>query len=150
MGTGNPALEKRHTRVSFEQRGPLSSDQDPGANKRRPTSELWGQWEPDDEDTQPQRAVPVPPPAPSPAPGAPGYAPYGVYPGYYGYPPYYAWQPIEPKRDGFHLAVSIISLVGSILAFLGGLASAFILALFLISTSVNPASSVIKGNQYFS
>ncbi len=237
MGTGNPALEKRHTRVSFEQRGPLSSDQDPGANKRRPTSELWGQWEPDDEDTQPQRAVSVPSPATSsatgeqpgepaqqeainpqpsyrehvtgalpaypsdaplfrpaympyassqqqgqaypPAPRAPdhpftqgqgpaypppqgyaaypvpGYPPQGVppyygHPGYYGYPPYYAWQPIEPKRDGFHLAVSIISLVGSILAFLGGLASAFILALFLISTSVNPASSVIRGDQYFS
>src|SRR5207248_6398133 len=73
-------------------------------------------------------------------PGAPGYAPYPVYPGYNGYPPYYAWQALEPKRDGFQLAVSIISLVASILTFLGGLASVLILVLFLIGTSINSSS----------
>ncbi len=252
--------------MNFEHRGPLPGAQGPNANNRRPTSELWGQWEPDEEDTQPlqpQAAVSVPypttsspageqqgepsqqqavnsqtsyrehvtgalpaypsdaplfrpaympyppsqgqiyPPAPpagghpspqqqgagypppqgyapypmpgyppqggpsyqgvpaypgyqgyAPAvPGAPGYAPYGmypVYPGYNGYPPYYAWQALEPKRDGFHLAVSIISLVASVLTFLGGLGSVFILALILIGTSISSSSRMIHPDQYFS
>jgi len=84
------------------------------------------------------------------APAAPGYVPYGVYPVHNGYPPYYAWQPLEPKRDGFHLAVSIISLVASILFFLGGLASVFLLALALIGASVSLSSRMLQPDQYFS
>lgn len=222
--------------MNFEDRG--SSPQGPNANDRRPTSELWGQWGPDEQDTQPQAALPpsypsaggqqgepsqasyrehvtgalpaspsdaplfrpayapypppqgqihLPPPvqgypspqqqgaayppphqgyAPYPMPGypgyhgyappmpaAPGYAPYGMYPaypGYNGYPPYYAWQPPQPKRDGFHLAVSIISLVASILTFLGGLASVLILVLFLIGSSVSSSSATLHPDQYLS
>src|SRR5256885_5265903 len=45
----------------------------------------------------------------------PPYAGSPAYPGYNGYyQPYpYAWQPPRPKRVGFHLAVCIITLVGS-------------------------------------
>src|SRR5205823_5074631 len=83
----------------------------------------------------------------------PGYTPYGMYPGYpgyNGYPPYYAWRPVQPKRDGFHLAVSIISLVASALTFLGGLASVLILVLFLIGSSVTSSSATIHPDQYLS
>ena len=51
--------------MNFEHRGPLPGAQGPDANNRRPTSELWGQWEPDEEDTQPQAAVSVPYPTTS-------------------------------------------------------------------------------------
>jgi RsiW-degrading membrane proteinase PrsW (M82 family) len=79
----------------------------------------------------------------------PGYPPYGVYPGYNGYPPY-AWQPLRPKRDGYRLAVVIVSLVGSILALLAGLASVLILLLVMIGTAANPVSRAISGGSYFS
>src|SRR5579859_5098547 len=86
-------------------------------------------------------------------PGYPGYqgyapAPQAVYPGYNGYAPGYAWQ--QPKRDGFHLAVSIISLIGSSLAVLGGLVCVALLALFLIGASINTTGRAIPGDQLFS
>ena len=51
--------------MNFEHRGPLPGAQGPNANNRPPTSELWGQWGPDDEDTQPQAGVSVPYPTTS-------------------------------------------------------------------------------------
>jgi len=76
----------------------------------------------------------------------PGYPPYGVYAGY---PPPYAWQAPRKKQDGFHLAVGIVSLVGSILALLGGLASILILLLVIIGAAVNPVSRASSGGTYF-
>jgi len=208
--------------VSAEYRGPLP---DPNANNRRSSSELWGQWGPNDEDdTQPYQAIspstqekdtsqppqafeefshrehvtgglpaypadaplfrptymPYPPPqgqgqqgyipAQQPFPGQaysppqpvqqqwhppyqaayPPYAGSPAYPGYNGYyQPYpYAWQPPRPKRDGFHLAVCIITLVGSILAVLGGLAC--IVLLFLVFLNTSRVGVVIQRSQLFS
>ena len=79
----------------------------------------------------------------------PGYPSYGVYPVYNGYPPY-AWQPPQPKQDGYRLAVAIISLVASILVLLAGLACILILSLFIIGTAANPESSASSGGTYFS
>ncbi|MFL5701996.1 MAG: PrsW family glutamic-type intramembrane protease [Ktedonobacteraceae bacterium] len=78
----------------------------------------------------------------------PTYAPYNGYPGYNGYYPY-AWQPQRPKRDGFHLATSIIALVGSILAIIGGLASGVILLFFFIGISASTSVSSITDAQIF-
>jgi len=78
----------------------------------------------------------------------PTYAPYNSYPGYNGYYPY-AWQPPRPKRDGFHLATSIIALVGSILAIFGGLASGVILSLFFIGINASTSVSSITDAQIF-
>src|SRR5437660_12684613 len=75
----------------------------------------------------------------------PGY-PYAGYPGYNGY---YAWQPVRPRQDGFRLAVVIISLIGSILAALGGLACAAFLVLFIITTTANPSVRALPSDQYF-
>ncbi len=213
--------------MSAEYRGPLP---DPDANNRRSSSELWGQWEPnDEEDTQPYQAIspslqeqskddtsqppqafeqfshrehvtgvlpaypadaplfqpahiPYPPQqsqeqqgytsAQQPFPGQaylppqpaqqqwyppyhsqPAYPPYTGYPAYSGYNGYqqpyaYPWQPPRPKRDGFHLAVCIITLVGSILALLGGLAC--IVLLFLVFLNTSRVGIVIQKSQLFS
>lgn len=72
-----------------------------------------------------------------------------MYPGYNGYP-IYAWQSPRPRRDGYRLAVAIISLVGSILVLLAGLASVVILLLVIIGTAANPESRIISGGSYFS
>jgi PrsW family intramembrane metalloprotease len=77
----------------------------------------------------------------------PGYPPYGMYPGYPAPP--YGWQAPRKKQDGFRLAVSIVSLVGSILALLGGLASILILLLVIIGAAVNPVSRASSGGTYF-
>ena len=228
--------------MSAENRGTLPIDS--GEGGREPSSsERWGEWETDDEDTQPQRAIAVPSSSPPPmitqkeaqqlpleqqqpanaqfihrehvtgalsvypseaplfrpasivpyppqAPQAPqqgpaypppqqwqgyppqgmppyqnqgyagypnnavyqgyppGYPPYGVYPGYP--PPPYAWQTPRKKQDGYRLAVVIVSLVGSILALLAGLASILILMLVIIGTAVNPVSRASNGGTYFS
>jgi RsiW-degrading membrane proteinase PrsW (M82 family) len=85
--------------------------------------------------------------------GYPGYQlPYGpyngyAYPGYNGYAPY--WPPPRPRRDGFQLAVSIIALVCSILAILGGLACVIILLLFLIGVSAGVGGRAISADQSF-
>ncbi len=81
-------------------------------------------------------------------PGYPMYPPYNGYPGYNGYAPY-MWQPPRPKRDGFHLATSIIALIGSSLAIIGGLISGGILLLFLISLSANVSGRSITDEQAF-
>ena len=64
------------------------------------------------------------------------------YPGYYyGYPPSYGYhypaQPARPRRDRYLFVISILAVIGSSLAALGGLASAAILLLlpFLPSSS---------------
>ncbi len=202
--------------MSSQFQGPLH---DPNANRRRSTSELWGPWGPDNEDTQPQdfqaaasplagqnaaqqntahpgeqfaapiyrehvtgalpanpseaprfqpaynpyppamqgyrpRGQPYPPPAQGYTPPVPGYppngrVPYTGYPGYQpypGYPPYpypYAWQPPKPRRDGYLFAMAIVSLIGSILAVLGGLASAAILLLFAALPHSNLSDSQV-------
>lgn len=69
-----------------------------------------------------------------------GYAAPQGYPGYYyGYPPYYGYpaQPVRPKRDGYLFVISILAVIGSSLATLGGLASVVILVLI----SLVPSSS---------
>ncbi len=71
-----------------------------------------------------------------------GYAaPQQGYLGYaYGYPPYYGYaypaQPMRPSRDRYLFVISILAVIGSSLATLGGLASAAILLLI----SLVPAS----------
>lgn len=97
-------------------------------------------------------------------PSYPGYAPYPQYPAYpgysqapyqqpygYGYPPGpyapYGWQP-QPKRDGYQLAMSIVGLIGSGLAILGGAVCAFfavLLALVPTTASQLPASQLFSG-----
>jgi len=84
-----------------------------------------------------------------PSPYPPSYTPYIPYAGYNGYAPY-GWQPPRPKQDGYRLAIVITSLVGSVLALLGGLASVGILLLFLIGTAANPNARAISDSQYFS
>ncbi|GAC1350969.1 MAG: hypothetical protein NVSMB27_38590 [Ktedonobacteraceae bacterium] len=79
----------------------------------------------------------------------PPYPPYMPYAGYNGYPPY-GWQPPRPKQDGYRLAIVITSLVGSVLAVLGGLVSLGILLLFLIGTSFSTNGRAISDSQYFS
>lgn len=229
--------------MSYENRDPLPVD--PNAGSRRPmSSERWGEWKVDDEDTQPQRAIrvssaaskpvnerqdiaqpqqeqeqfvnpqfthrehvtgalpvypseaplfrpaaspPYPPRAPQqgvgqaqpqqwqgyPPQGMPqgmqgmppypqqgyaypvyqGYAapyqPYGMYPGYNGYAPY-AWPAPQPKRDGYRLAVIIISMIASGLALLAGFGSILFLLLFIVGSAANPNGRVISGAQYFS
>lgn len=86
--------------------------------------------------------------------GHPGYGnPYAGYPGYQGYPygypgyPYYGYpyqaQPAYPKRDRYLFVISILSTIGSSLAFLGGLGSVLILLLL----SLVPASRIQSQNQ---
>lgn len=77
------------------------------------------------------------------------YQPYGMYPGYNGYAPY-GWPAPRPKRDGYRLAVIIISIVASSLVLLAGFGSILILLLFLVGSAANPNSRVISGAQYFS
>lgn len=90
-----------------------------------------------------------PPPGygyPPPYPGGPshnGYLPPragtgSYYPYPYAYPPY-GWQPPRPKRDGFRVATGIVTIVCASLAIMGGLASAFFLALLIILP--NPAAA---------
>ncbi len=70
-----------------------------------------------------------------------GYAmPQQSYAGYaYGYPPYYGYaypaQLTRPKRDGYLFTISILSVIGSSLATLGGLASIVILSLLALVPS---------------
>ena len=68
-----------------------------------------------------------------PAQGYPGY--------YYGYPPYYGYgypaQPMRPKRDGYLFVISILAVIGSSLATLGGLVSVAILLLISLVPSSN-------------
>ncbi len=71
-----------------------------------------------------------------------GYAVPQGYPGYYyGYPPYYGYhypaQPVRPSRDRYLFVISILAVIGSSLATLGGLVSAGILLLI----SLVPSSS---------
>ena len=72
-----------------------------------------------------------------------GYAaPPQGYPGYYyGYPPYYGYsypaQPMRPRRDRYLFVISILAVIGSSLATLGGLASAVILLLLSFVPSSN-------------
>lgn len=73
------------------------------------------------------------------------YAPYGNgyttpqqgYPGYaYGYPPYYGYAyPARPSRDRYLFVISILAVIGSSLATLGGLGSAAILLLLSLVPS---------------
>jgi RsiW-degrading membrane proteinase PrsW (M82 family) len=96
----------------------------------------------------------VPQPGYQGYPGYPVYPPpypYGAYPGYngYAYPPY-GWQPVQQPKDGYRLTVVIISLVGSGLAILGGLASIGLAALVYIGASINPNVRGISPDQLFS
>ncbi len=76
-------------------------------------------------------------------PYANGYAaPQQGYPGYYyGYSPYYGYGypalPVRPKRDGYLFVISILAVIGSSLATLGGLASVAILVLISLVPSSN-------------
>jgi RsiW-degrading membrane proteinase PrsW (M82 family) len=75
----------------------------------------------------------------APPPGYNGYASYPP-PGYYPYGPY-AWQPPEPKRDHYLLAVGIAALVGSSLILLAGLGCLGLLALLAIAPHQNLSAS---------
>ncbi len=71
-----------------------------------------------------------------------GYAAQQGYPGYYyGYPPYYGYgypaQPVRPSRDRYLFVISILAVIGSSLATLGGLVSAAILVLISLVPSSN-------------
>lgn len=89
---------------------------------------------------------------PNYAPGYPPPYPYGAYPGYNGYAAYppYGWQPAPPPRDGYRLTMVIISLVGSSLALIGGFIAVALMALIVISKSINPNVSNLSDSQYFS
>jgi RsiW-degrading membrane proteinase PrsW (M82 family) len=76
-----------------------------------------------------------------------GYASYG-YPGYNGYAPY-AWQQPRPRRDGFHLAVSIVALVGSALSIIGGMICGVILLFFLVGVNAGTSVRPISMDQIF-
>ena len=87
--------------------------------------------------------------------GYPGYLPaaypYGAYPGYngYAYPPY-GWQPVSQPKDGYRQTVVIISLVGSGLAMLGGLASIGLGILIYVGSSINSNTRSLSPDQLFS
>jgi RsiW-degrading membrane proteinase PrsW (M82 family) len=70
----------------------------------------------------------------------PGYSP----PGYPGYP--YAWYPPRPRRNGYQLGMAITSLVGSILAILGGIVCGIILLALVLAPA---ATSTGEPAQYF-
>ena len=95
--------------------------------------------------------------APNYVPQYPPQYPYGAYPAYngYGYPQYappapYGWQPAPPPSDGYRLTVVIISLVGSSLALIGGFIAVALMALVVITRSINPNVSTLSDSQYFS
>ena len=78
------------------------------------------------------------------------YPPYG-YQGYPGYPPYpYAWYPPRPRRNGYQLAMAIVSLVGSILAIIGGaLCGLALLGLAFASSKITASSSSTTSQTIF-
>jgi RsiW-degrading membrane proteinase PrsW (M82 family) len=83
----------------------------------------------------------------------PAYSPYPLYPDnrsfpprYMPYPyPLYAWQPPQPKQDGYLLAIAICSVIGSSLVLLGGLGCIFLILL----VALVPTRS-LSGSQQFS
>jgi PrsW family intramembrane metalloprotease len=108
---------------------------------------------------QPQQAYPgYPPngpvqqPQPSVYPGYPpqqgyyqpySYPSYQGYPGYPPYPPYpYAWYPPRPRRNGYQLGMAIVSLVGSILAIIGGAFCGLTLLLLDFASNASKSSTL--------